>query len=68
MFHKENNNRYQTPGVGVVLQQASEKRINKVLLNKKLSDSIDINLRKVILLDGQSTMKLLCNEEMVERI
>ena len=32
------------------------------------TDSIDFNLRKIILLDSQSTMDLLCNEYMVERI
>ena len=45
-----------------------EKRINKVLLKKKYSGSIDLNLRKVILLDRQSTMDLLFNEDMVESI
>ena len=68
MFHTERNNRYQTPGVGVVLRQAPEKRIKKVLLEKKHDDYIDINLRKVILINIQSTMDLLCNEDMAERI
>ena len=68
MFHTENNNRYQTPGVGVLLQQAPEKRIKKVTLDNKHAESIDIYLRKVILLGSQSTMDLLCNKEMAERI
>ena len=65
-MHKiERNNHYQTPGVGVVLQQAPEKLIKKVQLDKKHDDSIDLNLGKVILLNSQSTMDLLCNEDMV---
>ena len=52
----------------MVLQQAPEKRIKKVLLKKKHADSIDLNLRKGILLDSQSTMHLICNEDMVDRI
>ena len=68
MFQTENNNRNQTPGVVVVLQQAPENRIKKVLLEKKHADSIDLNLRKVILLDSQSTMNLLCTEDMVKRV
>ena len=42
MFHTENNNRYQTPGVGVLLQQAPEKRIKKATLDNKHAESIDI--------------------------
>ena len=68
MFQTDSNNHYQTPGVGVVLQQAPEKRIKKVLLEKSHSDPITINLSKVILLDIQSTMDLIWNEYMVERI
>ena len=68
MFHTERNNRDQTPWVGVVLQQASEKRTKKLILEKKHDDSIDLNLRKFILLDSQLTMYLLCNEYMVEII
>ena len=59
MFQKDRNNRDQTLGVGVVPQQASEKCIKKVLLNKKHAESIYLNLRKVIMLDRQSTMDLL---------
>ena len=68
MFKKGKNNRGQTPGLGVVLQQPPEKRIKKVLLEKKHTDSIYLNLRKVILLDSQSTMNLLCTEDMVKRV
>ena len=68
MFHIERNNCNQTPGVGVVLQQAPGNSVKKVLPEKKHSDSIDLNLRKVILLENQSTMDLLSNEDMVERI
>ena len=53
MFQTERNNRDQTPGVGAVLQQAPGKRIKKVLFKKKHVDSIDIKLRKVILIDIQ---------------
>ena len=52
----------------MVLQQAPEKHINKVVLNNKHAESIDINLRKVILLNSQSTMDILCNEDTMERI
>ena len=65
---RQGENRDQTPGVGVLLHHAPEKRIQKVLLKKKHDESIDIKLRKVILLNSQSTTDLLCNEEMVERI
>ena len=58
MFQIERNNRYHTPGVDVVLQWAPEKRIKKVLLENKHDDYIDVNIRKVILLDRQSTMDL----------
>ena len=68
MFQTDRNNRGQTPGVGVVLQQAPGNSVKKVLPEKKHSDSIDLNLRKVILLENQSTMDLLSNEDMVERI
>ena len=68
IFQTERNNRDHNPLVGVVLQQASEKRTNKVLTNKKNADSIDLNLRKVILLDIQSTMDLLFNEDILDRI
>ena len=53
MFQTERNNRDQTPGVGVVLQQAPEKCIKKVLLEKKHADYINLNLRKVILIDSK---------------
>ena len=62
MFHIERNNCNQTPGVGVVLQQAPEKCIKKVLLEKKHADSIDLNLRKVILLYNQSIIDLFFKE------
>ena len=62
IFHTESNNRYQAPVVGGVLQQAPEKRIEKMLLNNQHAESIDINLRKFILLKIQSNMYLLCNE------
>ena len=52
----------------MVLQQAPENYTKKVLLNKKHAESIDINLRKFIMLSSQSTMDLLCNEDMVDRI
>ena len=51
MFYTESCKRDQTPGVGVVLQQAPEKCIKKVLPKKKHAESIDINLRKIILID-----------------
>ena len=65
MFQIEINNRYQTPGVGVVLKQAPEKCINKLLPESNHADSIDINPRKVMLLNSQSTMDLLLNEDIV---
>ena len=68
ILQTERNNRDQTAGVGVVLQQLPEKRINKVLLDNKHADYINFNLIKVILLNSQSTMGLICNEYMVERI
>ena len=52
----------------MVLQQAPENCIKKVLLDKNHAEYIYFNLRKVILIDSQSTMDLLCNAEMVERI
>ena len=68
MFHTERNNRDETPGVGVVQQKAPEKRIKKVILEKKRSDYFDLNIMKFILIDSQSTMDLLCNEDMLEMI
>ena len=68
MFQTESNNCDQTPWVGVLLQQAPEKHIKKVLLEKKPSESINLNLKKVILLESQSTMELIWNEDMAERI
>ena len=68
MFQTYIKNRYQTPGVGGVLQQAPQKPIKKLLLKKKNNEYIDLNLRKTIMIDIQSTMHLLCNEEMVERM
>ena len=62
MFHTERNNCNQTPGVGVVLQQAPGKCIKKLLLEKKHAEFIDLNLKKVILLYSQSIMDLFCNE------
>ena len=59
MFKTERNNRNHTPGVGVVLQQDPEKRTKKLLLEKKHADSININLRKVIIIDSQSTLYLI---------
>ena len=59
MSQTDSNNHYQTPVVVVVLQQAPEKRIKKVLLEKSHSDSIYIKLSKVILLDIQSIMDLI---------
>ena len=61
MFHTERKNRDQTPVVGVVLQKAPGKCTKKVILDKKYADSININLSKVILLDSQPTMDLICN-------
>ena len=68
MFHTERNNRDETPGVGVVQQQAPEKRIKKVILEKKRSDYFDLNIMKFILIDSQSTMDLLFNENILESI
>ena len=51
-----------------MLQQAPENSINKVLLEKKHAESIDLNLRKFILIDSQSTMDLLFNENILESI
>ena len=59
MFQTERKNCDQIPGVCVVLQQVPGKRIKKVLLKNKHVESIDINLRKVILMESQSTMDLL---------
>ena len=59
MLQTDNSNRDQTPGVGVVLKQAPGKRIKKVLSKKNHNESININLRKVILLNIQSTMDLI---------
>ena len=52
----------------MVLQLAPENRIKKLLLKNNYSESIYLSLRKVILLDRKSTMNLICNEDMVERI
>ena len=51
-----------------MLQQAPENSINKVLIEKKHAESIDLNLRKFILIDSQSTMDLLFNENILESI
>ena len=52
MFHIERKSFNQNPGVGVVLQQASEKCIKKLIIKKKHTASININLRKVILINS----------------
>ena len=52
----------------MVIQQAPKNCIKKVLLERKHYESININIRKVILIKIQSTMDLIFNEEMVGRI
>ena len=52
MFYTERNNRDQTPRVGVVQQKALEKRTKKVIPEKNHSDSMDLNIMKVILIDS----------------
>ena len=53
VFQIERNNRDHMPGVRVVIQPLSKKHIKKVLLKNKHTDSIYLNLRKLILLDSQ---------------
>jgi uncharacterized protein YodC (DUF2158 family) len=49
------------------LQQTFEKR-NADVLFKKGGPKIKLDLRKVILLDSQSTMDLFCNPNLVENV
>ena len=68
MSHTERNNHDQTPGMSVILQKAPIKRTKKLLLKNKHTEYIDIHLRKFILINSQSTMDLIYNEQMLKRI
>ena len=60
------------PGVntitGVVLQQEFGKRNIKVMLKNSHANSMNLDLRNVVLLDSQSTMDLFYNTKLVGKI
>ena len=52
----------------MVLHQVFEYQNIKVRFKKSHTNSIKIDLRKVILLESQSTMDLLCNPKLIGKI